>query len=1135
MRSIVLFFFFITSFASAQVTDNFSDGDFTSSPVWSGDAAEYIVNAFQQLQLNNTIAGASYLSSASPGASIDNFQWNFYIKQSFAPSGSNYGRVYLVSDQANLEGALNGYYLQFGEAGSLDAVELFRQTGLTSTSVCRGTNGEIAASFSLGVKVTRDAAGNWSLFVDPLGGTAYGLEATGTDNVFTSASFFGVAAVYTVSSSTKFYFDDFYNGLVIVDVTPPLIVSSSVISNTQVDVLFNENVDLTTSQTVANYSADNGLGNPSVALRDAANLSLVHLTFATPFSSGLLNTLSVFNVQDLSANAITTTTATFMYVAPATPLYKDIIINEIFADPSPVIGLPAVEFVELFNRSANTFNLNGWKFTDGSSTGTIGNVALGPNQYLILCSTSDTALFTAFGSRIGLSSFPSLNNAGDNLKLLDNTLTVIDSVNFLDAWYQDVIKKDGGWTLELVNPNAPVGCPVSSNWIASTNAIGGTPGIQNSVYSTVVDLIPPTSVSVTVVDATHMTVCFSEAIDAFQLPIPSNYLISNGIGNPLSINANATLTCIDFLLSTALLSDSTYTLTFTNITDCSGNLLSPISSTFSYYKVKPFDIVINEIMADPDPVVTILPNNEYVELFNRTAFPINLNNWTFSAGTNTKVLPGIIVPADSFIVLTSVSGLSGMPPGINASALVSFPALTNTGQTLTLKTPDGIIVSTVSYADSWYQDPIKKDGGYSLEQIDPTNPCAGISNWRASTNSNGGTPGVQNSVDANNPDHTPPQVLRVSVIAADTIQLYFNEALDSTSMINPAIYLIDNSVGNPIQVKVIAPDYKSVRLALGTVLNVGTIYTITVNNTITDCVGNALGTDNSGRFAIPQPAVANDIVINEIMFDPKTGGYDFVEIYNRSNKVIDLNTFTLSNYDTITNIISNPETISNDGYLIFPQEYIVLSENGAIVQANNTTTNPEGFLDMGNLPTMSIAGGTVCLSTATGIIDNFTYYDNMHFGLLTDTKGISLERINFERPTQDRTNWHSAAEAVGFATPAYKNSQYQDAGETDNAIEITPEIFSPDEDGINDVVNINYHFDTPGFVANLTIYDSKGRIVKLLTRNELLGVKGTISWDGIDNDREKARIGIYIIYFEVFDLSGKVKHYKKTCVLAGNI
>lgn len=1136
MRSLFAIFILISSFASAQVTDNFSDGDFTSGPAWSGDVTEFIVNGVQELQLNNTLAGASYLSTASPASSIDNIQWSFYIKQTFAPSGSNYGRVYLASDQANLEGSLNGYYLQFGEAGSLDAVELFRQTGLTSTSVCRGTNGEIAASFSVGIKVIRDASGNWSLYVDPAGGTAYSLEATGTDMTYTTTSFFGVACVYTISSATKFYFDNFYNGAIIVDITAPTIVSSAVISSNQVDVLFDENVDLATSQTLTNYSADNGLGNPSVATRDVTSFSLVHLTFATPFTSALLNTLTVINVQDLSGNAITTANTTFTYIAPVTAVYKDIIINEIFADPSPVIGLPGVEFIEIYNKSSSTFDLNGWTFTDGSSTATLSSYIFSPNQYLVICNIADTALFTPFGSRMGISSFPSLNNTGDNLKLQDNTLAVIDSVNYLDSWYQDIIKDDGGWALELINPNLPLACPGISNWIASINALGGTPGIQNSVYSTAADITSPTIISVTVVDSLNISVCFSEALDPSQISLPANYSISSGIGNPLTDTANSSLTCVDLELGTALNTSATYTLTLSNLSDCSGNILTPATITFSYYVVQPYDVVFNEIMADPDPVLTIFPNEEYIELYNTTAFPINLNNWKLSAGTNTKILPALIIPADSFIVLTNASGLSGMPAGINAAALISFPSLTNTGQTLTLRTPQGTVISSVSYTDYWYLDAVKKDGGYSLEQIDPTNPCAGMSNWQGSNSINGGTPGTQNSVYTSNPDNTPPQVVRVNVIATDTIQVFFNEPLDSASMINAALYTIDNSIGVPTQVWVIGPDFKSVRLVLGSNLIVGIIYTITVNNTITDCVGNLLGTDNSARFAIPEPASANDIVINEILFNPKSPGFDFVEIYNRSNKVIDLKTIMISEFDTITNLVSGPSAISSEGYLIFPGEYMLLSENGNFVKTQYITTNPEGFLDA-NLPTMNDDGGTVCLSTTTDIIDNFKYYSDMHFGLFTvaEREGKSLERIDFDRLTQDRTNWHTAAESVGFATPGYKNSQYSDAGETESAIEITPAVFSPDEDGNADVVNINYHFDTPGFTANVTIYDSKGRIVKLLIRNELLGTKGTFSWDGINDDREKARIGIYIVYFEVFDLDGNVKHYKKTCVLASKL
>lgn len=1135
MRSILFLFLFLSTVASAQVTDNFSDGDFTSSPAWAGDAAEFIVNASQQLQLNNTVAGASYLSTASPTASLNNIQWSFYVKQSFAPSGSNYGRVYLASDQNNLEASLNGYYLQFGEAGSLDAVELFRQTGLTSTSVCRGTNGQIAASFTIGVKVTRDAAGNWNLYVDPVGGTTYALEATGTDNTYTTTSFFGVASVYTISSATKFYFDDFYNGAIIVDTTPPSIVSSTVLTNTTVDVLFNENVDLATSQTLTNYSADNALGNPSAAVRDASNLSLVHLTFATPFTSAILNTLTVTNVQDLSANAISSATTTFTYFAPVTATYKDIIINELFADPSPVVGLPSTEFIEIYNRGTNTFNLNGWKFTDGTSTATLSSRTLAPGQYLIICPIADTASWSVLGPTMGVSSFPSLNNAGDNLTLKDNLLTIIDSVNYADTWYQDAVKADGGWTLELINPNAPLGCPSSNNWIASLNTNGGTPGVVNSVYSTALDITAPGIASVAVTDSLHLTLCFTEAVDVSQIAVASNYSISGAIGAPASVTANATYTCVDMVLATALTSSINYTLTVSNMSDCSGNTLTPASANFIYYIPHQFDVVINEIMADPDPVVDVLPNNEYVELYNKTAYPINLTNWTITAGTNTKLIPSAIIQADSFIVLTSTTAASLFASDVAVVGVTSFPSLTNTGQTLTLKNQYGATISTVAYTDSWYQDAAKQEGGYSLEQIDPTNPCAGITNWRASNSVHGGTPGKQNSVYASNPDNTVPMVSRVSVLAVDTIQLYFNEAIDSTTMLGLGIYSIDHSIGNPTQVKAIAPDFKSVKLTLATNLVNGIIYTITVNNIVTDCAGNVLGANNTARFAIPEPPAANDIVINEILSDPNTGGVDFVEIYNRSNKVIDLKSIQLSQFDTAVGVPINPNVISADGYLIFPGDYLVLSENSDAVKSQYNTNNPDAFLTIPNLPTMSISVGTVCLNAGFTVIDHFTYYLDMQFPLLNVTKGVTLERIDFERPTNDRTNWHSAAQDVGYGTPGYKNSQYNDAVDAASAIEVTPEIFSPDEDGMNDVVNINYHFDTPGFVGNITIYDSKGRLVKYLVRNELLGINGTFSWDGINEAREKERIGIYIIFMEVYDLTGKVKHYKKTCVLASKL
>jgi flagellar hook assembly protein FlgD len=102
-------------------------------------------------------------------------------------------------------------------------------------------------------------------------------------------------------------------------------------------------------------------------------------------------------------------------------------------------------------------------------------------------------------------------------------------------------------------------------------------------------------------------------------------------------------------------------------------------------------------------------------------------------------------------------------------------------------------------------------------------------------------------------------------------------------------------------------------------------------------------------------------------------------------------------------------------------------------------------------------------------------------------------------------------------------------------VEVQPETFSPDEDGIDDNVNISFHFSTPGYTASIQVYDAKGRLVRTLVNNALIGNDGTFSWDGVTDKKEKARIGIYIFYVEVFGLNGETKNYKRTCVLASRL
>jgi flagellar hook assembly protein FlgD len=97
---------------------------------------------------------------------------------------------------------------------------------------------------------------------------------------------------------------------------------------------------------------------------------------------------------------------------------------------------------------------------------------------------------------------------------------------------------------------------------------------------------------------------------------------------------------------------------------------------------------------------------------------------------------------------------------------------------------------------------------------------------------------------------------------------------------------------------------------------------------------------------------------------------------------------------------------------------------------------------------------------------------------------------------------------------------------------VTPDIFSPDNEGTDDFATINYSFPSPGYVANITIFDASGRKVRYLEQNALSGIKGYYRWDGLDDKNRKLSQGIYIIYTEIFNTAGKKKQFKNTVVLA---
>ena len=97
---------------------------------------------------------------------------------------------------------------------------------------------------------------------------------------------------------------------------------------------------------------------------------------------------------------------------------------------------------------------------------------------------------------------------------------------------------------------------------------------------------------------------------------------------------------------------------------------------------------------------------------------------------------------------------------------------------------------------------------------------------------------------------------------------------------------------------------------------------------------------------------------------------------------------------------------------------------------------------------------------------------------------------------------------------------------------MSPKIFSPDNDGRDDIATISYQVEEQGYVANVIIFDASGRTVRHLVKNDLLALKGNWNWDGLGETQNKLAVGTYIVFAEIFNLQGKKKNFKKTIVLA---
>ena len=530
-----------------------------------------------------------------------------------------------------------------------------------------------------------------------------------------------------------------------------------------------------------------------------------------------------------------------------------------------------------------------------------------------------------------------------------------------------------------------------------------------------------------------------------------------------------------------------------------------------------YAVVINEIMVDPTPVVG-LPNAEYIELRNCSNQTIDLNKWKIEKGYTTyPISTTTLLKPDSLIVLCSKTNFPYFAPPIRAVALNSFPTLLNEEGVIALKSPDNRTIHAISYQSTMHENDIKANGGWSLEIIDPYKPCE-ANNWTSSIHKNGGTPGAENSVFKKKIILNQFEIKQCVSLNEKTLLLQLKNGMDSSSLSATGNYLMNDVPDNIEQAKAIGPLFNEVFIMLKNPMKPNTIYSLHMNN-LNSCKKEKTfeGVVRTGLIKEPLP---NDIFINEILFNPPTDGKDFVELYNNSTSVINLNELYLSSLNQLGSWNTNYKV--GEGYFnLFPGEYIVLTEDSSFIKKQWSTADGRKILQLKSLPSMPDNEGNIAVLDKQGkTIDKMNYTDKMHYPFIIDKSGVTLERIQFSIPSNDPNNWHSASSSSNYGSPTKQNSQFKKYDSAVSTFKVSPRIISPNNDGLDDHLLIQYQVKQPGYMCSIYLFGLDGNLMLKIIDNQLLGTSGSFIWDGL-NQQHMLPSGQYIILVEAFHLNAK--------------
>ncbi|MEO8398287.1 MAG: lamin tail domain-containing protein [Ignavibacteriaceae bacterium] len=702
---------------------------------------------------------------------------------------------------------------------------------------------------------------------------------------------------------------------------------------------------------------------------------------------------------------------------------SDVIINEFMYAPA----FPQPEWIELFNRSEKIINLKNYKIADDSDTISVikNSVILNPKEYFII--TRDSSIINYFNVKSNFveSNFPTLNNSGDRIILIDSLNRTIDSLEYLFTW-----GGTGGKSLERIDPNFI--STDSASWSTSKSFQGGTPGYINSVTQKDFDgavlkinFNPLNPFFGDEVSISALAKNIGKNISSFNLVLFEDTNLDSLPDSEIEIKQNIIFPPgdsaeinFDFKIQNLQNKRAFFVqLNFSEDEDTTNNNFYAVVSP-GYLSSS---IIINEVMYDPQQ-----GEPEWIELVNISQQNINLKNWSISdllpmPAKNLITKNDITISPNEYFIAAHDSSFYSFHPEVNAKIFIAnFGTLGNTEDGIILYDFRNINIDSLNYKSAW-----GGGNGFSLERISFENETNDSSNWTSSLSINKSTPGKENSI-------------------------------------------------NKIQ-----------------------------------------------------PGKRNDLIINEIMFDPDIDNCEFIEFFNLSGDSLNIGGWKIEDEN------GNYFILSKTNFILPANSFFILSADSSIINKYSLENySSKNILSLSSLG-LSNSGELILLKDLKGnVIDSVKYSDKWHNQNFLSTKNISLERINPSLSGNDPLNWSSSANSLG-ATPGFVNSIFTEGKKGESNISVSPNPFSPDNGGFEDFTIINYNLTQETAQVRVKVFDSKGRLVRTIVNNQASGQNGSIIFNGLDDDNNPLRIGIYIVFIEALNSnSGLVETLKTTVVIA---